>query len=123
MKSDRDAYLLHDELIYSDEVPVPNVFDATGRLGFVNDKFQAEVSYEYMTGLSGDDIRYNDAPFPTNKMQAASLGAFAKYHFGKLAVQAGAGQVFSGRNVGRGTTYSGAVFYFFELPEKKKEAK
>lgn len=119
-KADRDSYLFHDDLIYSDEAPVPNMVDATGRLGFINDHIQAEVFYDYFTGLTGDDIRYNDMPFLTNKMQAASVGVFAKYHFGKLALQASAAQVFSGRNVGRGTTYSGAVLYFFELPKKAK---
>ena len=119
-KSDRDAYLYHNELIYSNDVPVPNMVDATGRLGFVNDHVQAEVFYDYFTGLTGDDIRYNDAPFLTNKMQATSVGVFAKYHFGKLAIQASASQVFQGRNVGRGTTYSGAILYFFEIPKKNK---
>jgi hypothetical protein len=120
---DRDAFLYHNELIYSNEAPVPNMVDATGRLGFITDKIQAEVNYEYFTGLTGDDIRYNDAPFVTNKMQASSVGAFVKYHFGPLALQAGASQVFSGRNVGRSTTYSGAVFYIFQLPKKAKTEK
>jgi Putative MetA-pathway of phenol degradation len=118
--SDRDSYLYHDELIYSDEVPVPNMVDAGARLGFINDHIQAEVAYDYFTGLTGDDIRYNDMPFLTNKMQAASVGVFAKYHFGPFAVQASANQVFSGRNVGKGTTYSGGLLYFFDLPKKVK---
>lgn len=118
MTTDREAYLFHDELIYSSDVPVPNVVDASGRLGFLNKRFQAELFYEYFTGLSGDDIRYNDMPFPTNKMQAASAGIFAKYYFGQLALSASASQVLNGRNVGLGTNISGSVLYFFELPKK-----
>ncbi len=118
MKTDREAYLFHNDLIYSNEVVVPNMVDASGRLGFLNKKFQAELWYDYFTGLSGDDIRYNDMPFPCNKMQAASAGVFAKYYFGHLAISASANQVLSGRNVGLGTTFTGAVFYFFELSKK-----
>lgn len=118
MTTDREAYLFHDELIYSNEVPVPNMVDASGRLGFLNKKIQAELWYEYFTGLSGDDIRYNDMPFPSNKMRAASAGFFAKYYFGHLAVSASASQVLSGRNVGQGTTVTGGIFYFFAFSKK-----
>ncbi len=118
MTTDREAYLFHNELIYSNKVPVPNMVDASGRLGFLNKKIQAELWYEYFTGLTGDDIRYNDAPFPSNKMQAASAGVFVKYYVGHMALSASASQVLSGRNVGLGTTFSGGVFYFFELSKK-----
>lgn len=113
---DRDSYLYNYELQYSNEVPVPNVFDATGRLGFINRRVQAELNFDYFTGLSGDDIRYNDMPFPTNKMRAATAGIFAKYFIWKgLAIQAAAGKVLSGRNVGQSTTFSGGFTYFFTM--------
>ncbi|MBV6440067.1 MAG: hypothetical protein EPGJADBJ_01729 [Saprospiraceae bacterium] len=113
---DREAYLYDNELYYTDEMPVPNVFDATGRLGFINNRIQAEVMLDYFTGLSGDDIRYNEMPLPCNKMQATTAGVFAKYFIWQgLAVQASYGQVLSGRNFGQGTTISGGVTYFFTL--------
>ena len=113
---DRDSYLYNYELQYTNEVPVPNVFDATGRLGFINRKVQAELNFDYFSGLSGDDIRYNDMPFPTNKMRAATAGIFAKYFIWKgLAVQAAAGKVLNGRNVGQSTTFSGGFTWFFTL--------
>ncbi len=113
---DRDAFMFHDELINSDEMPVPNVFDASARLGFINKRIQAEVWYEYFTGLSGDDIRFNEMPQPTNKMQAAGAGVFAKYYIiPAIAVQASYFQVLSGRNVGQGTTIAAGVNYLFKL--------
>jgi hypothetical protein len=119
-KLDRDSYLYNGQLYETNEVPVPNVVDATGRLGFINAKLQAEISLDYFSGTSGDDIRYNDAPFPSNKMQATTAGIFAKYFIWKsLAVQAGYGQVLSGRNIGQSAMYSGGVTYFFHVVKSK----
>jgi hypothetical protein len=119
---DRDSYLFEDEQFESDEVPVPNVFDATGRLGFINKRVQAEVFLDYFTCTSGDDIRYNEMPLPTNKMQATTAGAFAKYFIWKgLALQASYGQVLSGRNVGQSTTFAGGFTWFFRVSKAKTE--
>ncbi len=112
--TDRDAFLFHDQLYYTNRMPVPNLLDATGRLGFINHRFQAEIQLDYFTGTSGDDIRYNEMPQPTNRMRATTAGAYAKYFVRQgLAVQAAFGQVLSGRNVGQGTTLSGGLSYLF----------
>ena len=112
---DRDSDLYDNVLYYTNEVPVPNMLDATGRLGFINKRLQAEVTLDYFTGLSGDDIRYNEGPFLTNKMQATTAGFFAKVFLGHYAIQASAGQVLSGRNVGQSTMFSGGITYQFGL--------
>lgn len=115
-KLDRDSYLYNGQWYETDEVPVPNMIDATGRLGYINSRLQAEVWLDYFSGTDGDDIRYNDMPFPTNKMQATTAGVFAKYFIWKgLALHGSFGQVLSGRNVGQGTMYTGGVTYFFNV--------
>lgn len=120
---DRDSYIFNNELINSDEMPVPNVFDASARLGFINKHFQAEVWYEYFTGLTGDDIRYNEMPQPTNKMQASAAGVFGRYFIipDQIAVFASYSQVLSGRNVGQGATISAGATYQFSLAKAKAE--
>jgi len=113
---DRDSYLYNGQWHETDEVPVPNMIDATGRLGFINSRLQAEVWFDYFTGTEGDDIRYNDMPFPTNKMQATTAGVYAKYFIMQgLGIQASYGKVLSGRNVGESTMFSAGVSYFFPL--------
>lgn len=117
---DRDSYLYNGQWYETDEVPVPNMMDATGRLGYINSKLQAEVFLDYFTGTDGDDIRYNDMPFPTNKMQATTAGVFAKYFIWKsLALQASYGKVLSGRNVGESTMYSAGATYFFNITKSE----
>ena len=115
-KADRDAYLFNNELIYSDEMPVPNVFDYSARLGFIKPRFQAEVWYDAFTGLSGDDIRYNEAPQATNKMAAGQAGVFAKYFVIKeLGILASVSQVLSGRNTGEALTWTVGATYFMNV--------
>lgn len=120
---DRDSYLFDNEQFETDEVPVPNLFDATGRLGYIiDDKLQADVFFDYFTGTSGDDIRYNEMPIPTNKMQATTAGVFAKYFVWRgLAVQASYSQVLSGRNVGQSTTIAGGFTWFFQVGKGGEE--
>lgn len=115
IRIDRDAYQFENSLYYTDEVPVPNMFDATLRLGFLNSRIQTEVWLDRFSGLSGDDIRYNDAPFPTNRMQATSIGWMGKYSIKQLAFSLSAARVLQGRNVGQSTSISAGVFYLFQV--------
>jgi Putative MetA-pathway of phenol degradation len=116
---DRNSFMLGNEVIYSDQAPVPNVFDYTVRLGMIRQKWQAELWLDSFTGLSGDNIRYNEMPQLTNKMRAISAGIMGKYYFGPLAIQASAAKVLSGRNVGESTMVSGGIFYIFHLKKAK----
>ena len=116
---DRDSYLYNYQLYHSDKVPVPNFYDATARLGFLNKFLQAEVSYDRFACLDGDNIRYNDMPFPANKMEASSIGGFVKYWFtSRLAVSAGANTVLNGKNVGQSTGFNGAFFFLINTSKK-----
>lgn len=122
-KADRDSYLFENELVYSDEMPVPNVFDYSARLGFIKPRYQAELWYDSFTGLSGDNIRYNEAPQATNKMAAAQAGIFGKYFVTKrLGLLATVSQVLSGRNVGEALSWTAGATYFLDINKKEEEA-
>jgi hypothetical protein len=121
--ADRDAYLFDNQLIYSDEMPVPNVFDYSARLGFIQPRYQAEIWYDAFTGLSGDDIRYNEMPQATNKMAASQVGFYGKYFVTKrLGILATISQVLSGRNVGEALSWSAGVTYFLDINVPKETA-
>jgi hypothetical protein len=124
---DRDAYQYDGRLYYTNEVQVPDMVDATGKLGFLNNTFQTEVFLDYFTGLSGDDIRRNDMPFPANKMQATSVGWFGKYTYktsaGELSSTAQVSYVLAGRNVGQTTMFTVGAQYAFQLVKQKSATK
>jgi hypothetical protein len=120
---DRDAYQYDGKLLYTHEVQVPDMFDATGKLGFLNNTFQTEFFADYFTGLSGDDMRRNDMPFPTNRMQATSIGWFGKYTYktstGDISTTFQVNRVLNGRNMGQATMFTVGAQYAFQLIKQK----
>jgi hypothetical protein len=71
-----------------------------------------------MTTLGGFDIRKNDMPFPSNKMNQTQVGANFKYTMKSirgLELTGGVRYVVAGRNVGQATTINGGVFYLLNV--------
>ena len=119
-KIDRNSFIFDNKLYESDEMPVPNAADGNIALGFVNQRFQTFVSYDRFACLSGDDIRYNDAPILTNKMSWTSVNWFGKVNLGKFSIMANFGKVLSGRNVGEATSLGVGGAYLFQVFNKQK---
>lgn len=120
IKLDKDGYQAHGQVFNTDKVDVPDAMDAAARLGFENKSFQAEVFVERFAALTGDDIRRNDMPFVTNKMEATSVGAYAKFQPRHLGVNARVAYVTNGRNMGQSTSYSVGLLYIFDIKKKDK---
>jgi Putative MetA-pathway of phenol degradation len=116
---DRNSFIFANKLYQSDVMPVPNVVDGSLTFGFVNTRFQTFISVDKSDCLSGDDIRYNDAPILTNKMASTSVNWFGKVNIRKLSIIASAGRVLNGRNVGEATSFGAGVAYFFQVFNKE----
>ena len=117
---DRNSYYT-TELIYSNQVYMPNANNIMLSSGYQHGKIYAAASISQATTLGGFDIRKNDMPFPSNRMNATTAGAMAKYSFGTvsgLELTAGGNYVLNGRNVGQSTTYYGGVLYLFDFSKK-----
>ncbi len=120
VKVDRSAYLSGRTMINSNEVALPDVFDYAVRLGVQKKHIQADIFLDQSGCVSGDDIRRQDMPFLTNKMQMMNVGAMAKYIMDNgLEFQATATQCIAGRNAGQITNFSVALLYTFQLFGKK----
>ncbi|QJW91232.1 hypothetical protein HNV11_18555 [Spirosoma taeanense] len=115
IRVDRDAYLANGRLYNTNEVGVPNIYDAAIRLGVLRRQWQTEVFAERSACMSGDNIRRNDMPFPTNNMQATVVGWYGKLQPRNVGVNARVGYVTNGRNVGQSTSYSVGVLYQFSF--------
>jgi hypothetical protein len=116
-KIERDYYYA-DTGYYSDKVDVPNATDFTGTLGcwFFDRKLKVESTYENFNTVKGHDIRRQDAGFPSNKMEASSIGLHAQYFpAGGFGVLANYSQVFAGRNVGKSSGFLVGVTYQFGI--------
>jgi len=122
MKIDRDAYYT-TEVHLTNEVEMPNASNYNFRAGYRSSKLIAEAVLNKWTTLGGFDITRNNMPFPSNKMNATTLGANFKYVVTKdhvLSIVGGANSAIAGRNMGQATTYYGGIFYIIDFNKKVK---
>jgi hypothetical protein len=119
---DRNAYYT-TEMHYTNEVDMPDVSGYNLRAGYRSKTWIAEGVFENMTTLGGFDIRKNDMPFPSNKMNITQAGVNVKYTMTAvkgLELTGGARYALSGRNMGQATTVYGGVFYIMNFSGKNK---
>ncbi len=123
---DRDSYQYDGVMYDTHEVMVPDVVDASARLGYLNKYVQVEGFIDNMTSQSGDDIRRQDMPFPTNKMDQTQVGGMAKVHLylknGSFFTLVGQySQVTAGRNVGQARMYTVGIQHTFNVTGRSSD--
>ena len=97
---------------------MPDVIDYTFRAGYWKHGLYAPVSFTQVITLGGSDIRRQDAPFVSNRMNSLRLDALAMYYFKKprnVVLRLGASYAISGRNVGQSTTLLAGLLYTFKF--------
>jgi hypothetical protein len=114
VRVDRDSYLSGGKLYHSNDVAVPDAFDATLRMGYMKKDNQIEVFADHFSCIKGDDIRRNDMPFLTNDMTMTSMGIYGKYQPKALGVNARITYVLDGQNIGQSTIYNLGLLYQFK---------
>ena len=121
---DRTAYYTN-QMHYSNEVSMPNATNINVRMGYRTSHLIAEAIFDQFTTQGGFDIRKNDMPFPSNKMNAKRIGVNVKYTFHKklsgLSAIANGNYVFDGRNVGQAFGIMAGAFYQMDWTKKKKK--
>jgi hypothetical protein len=120
---DRTSYYT-DHLIYSNQVDLPNLSDYNFRAGYRSKYLIVEGVADIYTSLGGFDIRKNDMPFPSNRMNMTSVGGNVRYRFKSLynlELTAGDDYVVSGRNAGQSNMIHGGISYIFGLTKKAND--
>lgn len=120
VKIARTAYYT-TEMHYTNEVKMPNAWYANLRTGYRGKHFIAEAVADRWTTLGGFDIRRNDMPFPSNRMNATNLGLSLRYEPDWLkwvTITAGGNHTVAGRNMGQATSFYGGLFYIFQFGKK-----
>ncbi len=122
---DRTSYYT-TEMHITNEVEMPDMASYNIRTGFRSFRVIAEAFFQQNRTLGGFDIRRNDMPFPSNRMNASIAGVHLKYVFVKklpsLSLEAGSSYVLKGRNVGQATEFNGSVFYIIPFSHHKVNA-
>lgn len=121
IKIDRNAYYT-TETHLTNEVAMPNASNYNFRAGYRSGKLIAEAVVNKWTTLGGFDITRNNMPFPSNKMNATTVGANVKYVLlpkHDLSLVTGANTTVSGRNVGQANTMYVSIFYVLNFSHAK----
>lgn len=112
VRLNRNSYFTDGQLYLTNEVTMPNVLDNTLNAGVSLGNWRIPVSLVQRRTLGGGDIRRQDMPFVSNRMDFVRLGGGVMYALPKnISVGFDAAHVLSGRNVGQSTTFTSGLFY------------
>jgi hypothetical protein len=120
---DRSSYYT-TELIYSNQVELPAMSNYNFRTGYRSKYLIVEGVADISTSIGGFDIRKNDMPFPSNRMNMSTLGGNLRYRtksLYNLELTLGDDYVVKGRNVGQANMIHGGLSYIFGLKNKKPQ--
>jgi hypothetical protein len=115
---DRPAYFTDDQLFLTDQVTMPDVFDYKVSAGYMRGGLQIPISFRQQSTLGGGDIRRQDMPFISSRMDFSKVDALVMYSLPKarnLAVRVVGAYTVSGRNVGQATALTAGLLYTFRF--------
>lgn len=121
---DRTSYYT-TSLHLTNQVDMPNASSYSIRAGYRSDRLIAEAIFDSWITNGGFDITRNNMPFPSNRMNASTLGINIKYTVKAvqgLSLIGGGNYTLAGRNVGQATAYNGGVFYILDFTHKQKKS-
>lgn len=116
---DRPYFYTEGRLTFSDQVPMPDVFDYSVSSGYIKGEMVLSGSFSEQRTQGGGDIRRQDMPFVSNRMNSSRAGAWAKIPLPRhdaLSIVAGYSYVLAGRNVGQSSTVTAGVMYLLKIP-------
>ena len=112
VKLNRNSYYTDGQLYLTNEVAMPNVIDYTLTAGISQGRLTIPLSLIQQRTMGGGDIRRQDMPFVSDRMNYTKLNGAIMYALPmNLSVRLGAAHVVGGRNVGQSTTFSSGLFY------------
>jgi hypothetical protein len=121
---DRPAYYSDGVHYSTNEVDMPNVFDYKIDVGYHKGPLQVEASWIQMVTLGGGDIRRQDMPFASYRMNSSRVGGLVMYYLPwpkNFGVRGMVTQVVTGRNVGQSTSVMGGLLYTIYFKKKSDE--
>jgi len=116
VRLNRSSYYTNGQLYLTNEVVMPNVVDYTLSAGLDRGHWRVPISLVQQRTLGGGDIRRQDMPFVSNRMDFVKLDGGVMYALPRnVSISLGAGRVLTGRNVGQSTTFTSGLVYALHL--------
>jgi hypothetical protein len=113
---DRPYYFTENQIFFTNQVTMPDVADYVVSAGYLKGDLNANVSYSQQFTQGGGDIRRQDMPFVSNRMNFSKVGAMVMTPIPKvpgLDFQFAYSYVVNGRNVGQATTFTSGLLYSY----------
>ena len=116
VRLDRPSYFNGGQLYMTNEVAMPNVMEYTLGSGYRFGRVQLPLGLVVQRTLGGSDIRRQDMPFISNRMNFTRLDGAALVNIrGNTAVKLGASRILDGRNVGQAFTLTTGVVHAIQF--------
>jgi hypothetical protein len=111
---DRPYYFTENQLFNTGKVDMPNVIESIASAGYRKHGLMAQFSYSHQQMRGGGDIRRQDMPFVSNRMNFSKVGGMVMYPIPKLDRLVFAfsyAYTVDGRNVGQSKTITTGLMY------------
>jgi hypothetical protein len=118
---DRPYYYTNGQLYLSNEVAMPNQFNFGTSVGYRKNNLEIVGDFSQQQTRGGGDIRPQDMPFVSNRMNYSKAGATFKMPVPKIAnLQYWFlySNTFQGRNVGKANTIATGFMYTFSFEKR-----
>ena len=118
MQLDRSSYYTDGQLIESDQVAMPDVAQYSASVGWQLRGWCIPIGITDQRTLGGGDIRRQDMPFVSNRMDFTTAHADLMYFLPGVSgvrLDLGAAHTLRGRNVGQSTAIMTGLTYAFHL--------
>ena len=115
---DRESYYTNGQYVESSEVAMPDVAMYRTALGYQRGRWCIPVGITQQRTLGGGDIRRQDMPFVSNRMNYTAAHAEVMYFLPGvtgLRLDLGVARTLEGRNVGRSTSFMTGFTYARKL--------
>ena len=120
---DRSSYYTNGQLYLSNEVAMPNQFDYSVSAGYRKNDLTLTGVFEQQQTRGGGDIRRQDTPFVSNRVNFSKAGATLTYPLPRvrdLGFWFIYSNTFDGRNVGQSNTFTTGLLYTFDFERKTR---
>jgi hypothetical protein len=120
---DRPYYFTNGQLYLSNEVAMPNQFNFGTSVGYRRNNLEIVGEYSQQQTRGGGDIRPQDSPFVSNRVNFSKAGATFKVPVPKLRnLQYWLlySNTFQGRNVGQANTITTGLMYTLSFEKRAK---
>jgi hypothetical protein len=123
---DRSSYFTNNTLYLTNQVGMPSVTNFNASVGYYHHNRQLTADYYQQRTRGGGDIRRQDNPFVSNRVDYTRAGVTAMTPFPwhplhDVCLMFLYDRTFDGRNVGQSSTYTPAVMYNFTFEHKRKK--